>query len=313
MSTASTSRAALNSDEFPVLLRLPDLNAPVWTPTSAAAMALDLSPPPMTTTFRLDGGAAAVTAPAPAESPVVTNTVASAEPISLPADRAQRVSRGEMPNFAQWPLVKQLTTGGVLVGGLALTYLMVMGGSPPTKPDQATAPLVAPVPVIDPTPVPVGPGKKIDYLKVVGEDEKSVSERGISPVPPPPQFSDRWDIPAPSPAPSEARIASNGNLPGAYQNIEVVTDKPVVDDLRGASPELSPPSVVPPAESRNEAARYEGRIGPGGASSAMQGSSGYPTTDPSTYMYRPSMETPPDAGRPGMARLDGTINPPPRR
>lgn len=332
MSTASANRGAPPlSDEFPVLLRLPDLNMPTWT----SPVATDAAAP--ATAFRLDAVTSAVAASTPSEvSETATTTVetVSAQPITLPSSRTERSSHPfDVTNFAQWPLMKQLSTGGMLVGGLAIAYIavLVMQADKPAEPmrvaQQTTEPIIIDTP-IDATPTPVEP---VDSTKPVPSPR---GNSGLADVGPPPDFGTDWNSSAPigesSAGAGAVRTASNTTpnvsisppveiAPPA--NFGPPTNPQNGSEIRNA---MRPELPVDPREARSDVRQYQGRIGPAtnpamnpdmgsmnASATAGPGALRYPTTDPSTHKQDWLEGLPPDVARPGTARLNGNIAPPP--
>lgn len=300
MSTATTTRPA-GDNEFPVLLRLPDLNAPLWMPAPTAlptmVPAATIAPPAMPSLWStpLEPLPATATAPAPTlttssidvAAPVATGpAVAASTTATVSAPRAERTNRSERPTASQWTLIRQLATGGVLVGGLALTYFMIMGSGDDGTPSHVpTAESTLEPPVIE-TPTHVVAQNATDPSKSespAGSKPEAKKNDGIAAVPPPPDFD-------PNP---------KSELPKHIVVSPPLEPKP--SDNAAASGEGNAPSE-----------KYHGRIGPGMTASAPP-SPQYPTTDPSTFLYRVDGSAPDNEAARTAARLDGTIAPPPRR
>lgn len=326
MSTSAANRGAPVADEFPVLLRLPDLNAPVWTPPTvpAANASVDQMSAASTTgtsptsesvasaaVMRLESltstipnmASANLSASLASSSVDVAAAAPASEAVTLPTSRSERLSRAELPAFTRWSLVRQLTTGGVLVGGLALTYLAVMsGGSRETPSHIAKEQTSVEPPKVDVPDLGSMPVKPIEAAKTAMEESSPVKS-DISPVPAPPAFPANWEVPVDTTKDQTPRVAetTGDQWSGARDAM-----KPRVEIT-----EPSPGTFVAPAEprGRTETGEYRGRIGPAPREASIR----YQETDPNTYLYRPTSESTPDAGRPGMARLNGTIAPPPLR
>ncbi len=327
MSTSVAQRGAPIADEFPVLLRLPDLNAPLWEaapaptmePVAAAPAVVPQSVAPAVTSesvasaavMRLEALSKAALAPraetnmSAGLATMSVDVVAdhhelAAEPVSLSTSRLERLTRMEMPAFTRWSLVKQLTTGGVLVGGLALTYLAVMSGGSTETPQHITQEQVS----LEPPLVDVPDSSVPVVVNKTTTDEKSPVPRDVPKPSPLPEFAKDWDKSVdptdPNVVPAErlADLPSDNRWDGRHES-----NRPHVE-----MNESLPGNRVGPTEprvSRDEAAEYRGRIGPAPQEARTQ----YPTTDSSTYLYGPTNNTPPDANRPGVAGLNGTIAP----
>jgi hypothetical protein len=294
---STVQRAANVGDEFPVLLRLPDLNAPLWAPAPAIApqAAQPISAVSASeSTFRLDALAQAATSSSTETAEVATSptdsttSATSAVPAQVFALLA-RAWQGEFTNFPQWSLVRRIATGGVLVGGLALTFYLFSGGNKPSAPDTGPAtqrpgdssialPGDAPLAV-----TPLQPNKP--------GDETSPAESHIAKVGPPPNFDSGWDA---SPAQGDRRIdAREGRMEGGFDN-------------RVTSPMDVNHSRIDVTVHRDERPWNS----PTGDRASI---TAYPTTDPQTYIYRAGGDRPAQSERADMARrLDG-IAPPPRR
>jgi hypothetical protein len=169
--------------------------------------------------------------------------------------RAERAAR-QPPPTAQWTLFRQLATGGVLVGGLALTYFLIMGG----KDNSAKAPPTADGPLV---PAPVEPMVLTADSNIPSPEE-------------PPSFDHHFNA-SPAP-PSHLKVAER------VDNKPEPTPPPMNDtrsplDTRGAGPELNPrpePNIPP----RDDRFISRGRIGPDPVSVAAPR---YPETDRERY------------------------------
>lgn len=301
MSTA-TSRP-MGDNEFPVLLRLPDLNAPVWAPPAPASgpaqargagMAAAATTAASTTTLAAAAPSSPVTTTVAAAEQVdtrlqqaTTETIATGsvtEPVEAAGTRRDRLPRLEIPAFSQWSLVRQLTTGGVLVAGLLVTLVLIISSGDSETPDQiqAAQQTIEP-PVIDiPTDIAAGPSGD---GPVVLKPETGENGEAITSVPSPPRFNS-WEPP-----------------PRGPSHIQVA-ETPPADAPRFQPNDLGAPPGMP-----NDGVRYEGRIGPSPELAAD--APRYPTTDPSTFEFRPEPSL--ESGRTDTARLNGTIAPPPLR
>jgi hypothetical protein len=305
MSTATPGRPAVADNEFPVLLRLPDLNAPVWTPlpTGLSALATSsavttspaisaLAPVPVTpvstppaalpvqTPTLMSSTSVEVIATTPATSSAAKTTTTSTSTTTTtttgtPIPRSPRMPRTErvVATVGKWTLIRQIATGGVLVGGLALTYFVVMGGSSHDEAghDHAAAPTK-----------PAEPAVNVVETRVVQKTPTpSPRLEDIGPVPGPPEFS----LDTTKTDDGSARLADTGRMnPSLPSPVDprVVAEKPA-------------PTLEPPANPRPN----------------------YPTTDPqmypSAYLQRPASVGEPTSPTARTARLEGNIAPAPVR
>ncbi len=188
---------------------------------------------------------------------------------------------------SQRTVIRQLATGSALVGGLALTYFLIMGGGSDVTPDHiSSAETTLEPPVIETVPsLATGPSQG----PVVVRPEVPAGNI-IADVPPPPDFGRDWQS-APV-KPTHIEVAET-----------IQRDEPTVS----TPPEFqrSQPAIPP----RDESYRFEGRVGP--ESSALHAPT-YPTTDPATFQFRPVTD-PRENTRVNTAKLEGTIAPPPLR
>jgi hypothetical protein len=184
-------------------------------------------------------------------------------------------------------VIRQLATGGALVGGLALTYFLIMGGGSDVTPDHiSNAETTLEPPVIETgSSLATGPNAG----PVVVRPEVPAGNT-IADVPPPPDFGRDWQT-----------------APVKPTHIEVAETITHDDPMASTPPEFSRPQAT--LEPRDESYRYEGRIGP--ESSALHAPT-YPTTDPATFEFRP-VTNPREYSRVNTAKLEGTIAPPPLR
>lgn len=321
----STASSGLN--EFPVLLRLPDLNATVWVPlptappapapaasssaepvanTAAPAIAVSTLPTPALGSTAaatkaplvVDGPKLKTTATSPAASPPspapLPKTTATATPLPTTAStaptllsRVEGIARMAATVASQHTVIRQLATGGALVGGLALTYFLIMGGGSDVTPDHiSSAETTLEPPVIEtgsslatsPSPGPVVVRPEVPAGNIIAD------------VPPPPDFGRDWQT-APA-KPTHIEVAET-----TQQDVPTVSTPP---DFSRSQP------AIPP---RDESYRFEGRVGP--ESSALHAPT-YPTTDPATFQFRPVTD-PREHTRVNTAKLEGTIAPPPLR
>jgi hypothetical protein len=184
--------------------------------------------------------------------------------------RAERLARQE-PATAQWTLIRQLATGGVLVGGLALTYMLIMGGKSdkPTVPSQtADGPLVPKA-----SDAPKMLAETTQSLKPVVVPTQPSDANGIADVGPPLDFNPErdWKHTGDAAAPTHVQIAE---APKPEPN--PVAPRTPVENVRIEN------SAVP----RDDGFESRGRIGPN-ASAGTAPAPRYEETRPETFMYRP--------------------------
>lgn len=312
MSTATTSRP-VGDNEFPVLLRLPDLNATAWLPVPAAASTIaavappELAPAPSSWTAPVEIPSISLPDPVlattsidvaantatPADTQATSTTTVTAPP------RSERISRAERTPPAQWTLIRQLATGGVLVGGLALTYFMIMGSGDDDTPEHiATAETTLEPPLIEtPTNVVAMTNGAHASGTTVHKHEVESPANDITSVGPPPDFSREFGTPPAMPSHIEvAEIPQRNNVPAPPVNSSP-------QDTQNTSPSTT---------DRDNVGQFRGRVGPATQSAVVPSYPNYPTTDPATFLYRPGTG---DAGSEAArtARLNGTIAPPPLR
>lgn len=181
------------------------------------------------------------------------------------------------------------------MGGLALTYFLVMGSggdNPPSHIPTAETPLEPPI-IETPTAVAIDTGeKRIDSPASPTETLKPPSDK-IADVPPPP-FNPSFTLPPHIEVADTKKPGPAGALPPSMTPA-------------GANPNFG--AATNPVPPRDAGGRYEGRIGP---SVTAQDAPRYPTTDPATFLYRPEAGSPPGNAA-NTARLEGTIAPPPMR
>lgn len=309
MSTATTGRP-VGDNEFPVLLRLPDLNAPTWAPLPTAvaapepvAVVAPVNAAPISSITALPPTSITEITPVSASTTVEVVTpaprVETATATTLPrAERQARADRSSSPH--QWSLLRQLATGGVLVGGLALTYLFVMGGAPEELPSHIpVADSTLEPPVIE-QPAMSGPTTQGPEVVVVRPEPRDTVP-DIADSTDPPHFDSNWK----TEPPIQSHIEVADNTRRDVRKPETPREQPQHPSVEERSPALNPPT--PPADN----SRFMGRVGPSPDLSSNGLAPRYPTTDPKTYLYRPQTSESSDAIR--TAELEGTIAPAPRR
>jgi hypothetical protein len=221
--------------------------------------------------------------------------------------RLQPYLRADVLSTSQWTLVRQIAGGAVLVGGLALTYMLIMSGGTEKVPDH--------IPVAQQTTEPPliemagggDVGQPHDGPVVLDPAGDSDVHQSFANVQPPPEFANNFNPTPPRETASHIRIAEHPpeEPPPAWHQ-----DRTLQGNPRSMS---GRPTAEGNFESSTANDDFRGRIDPD-VSSTTTAAPRYPETNPETYLYRPSVpNVSPDTGRPYEARLQGTIAPPPLR
>jgi hypothetical protein len=312
--TTAAAPPAPALDEFPVLLRVPDLNVPLWGVTTAPVE----SPKPAS--LKGDGSFQTALA-ASVMSPASVSTGATDSPGSSAQDIAERKPAGAVnlvnvlqpwvtyvkatgADIAKWPLMKQIAAGA-LVSGVVLTGMMLFRGDSEKNSRELTA---------SPTSFDM-PRIEVPTTSPIAVQPVQPSHQQLEPSPvdarslPAPRVADNtWNR---GPAPSTVTPAENSTL--KPQTRVLPTDRPVPPSDRDSfqfnhvrqttGPEFSQPAAPPPDDQQGW------RFSSGGQQESAARPA-YPATDPITF---PAIgQSPPDANRPSVARLEG-ITFPPRR